>query len=244
MNILSFFRKQRFEGSKSRVREEGDSGAMIASGFLQLVVPRSAKDFKVLNEGAYSPHVDMVGRDAAFRFIREAAAPGKSFLDVGGRKGERRALAEGYEYRVMDIDPGWSDAIVGDICSCAHVSTDSFDIVFSMNLLEHVADPWAAASEMVRIARPGGLVVQIVPFSWRYHPFPEDYWRFSHSGLRLLFEKTGTVETLLSGYDAEMRRKDQRGGSLPDNLDVPPIDELGGWREHWHALWVGRKIGR
>ena len=114
--------------------------------------------------------------------------------------------------------------------------------MFSINLLEHVADPWAAAAEMTRIARPGGLLMHLAPFAWRYHPFPEDYWRFSHTGLKMLFERTGRVSTLLSGYDIQMRRKDQRCAALPDNLDVPPVDQLGGWREHWHAIWVGRKL--
>lgn len=204
-------------------------------------VPTRAQDFRVQNEGAYSPHLNLIDREDAFALIRADAGVGKSFIDVGGRNGERRALAEGYVYRILDLDPGGDDVLVGDICDCPQIASDAHDVVFSMNLLEHVADPWAAASEMVRIARPGGLLVHLAPFAWRYHPFPEDHWRFSHSGLKLLFERTGQVDTVLSGYDIRSRRKDQRGGALPDHLDVPPIDQLGGWREHWHAMWVGRK---
>ncbi len=209
-----------------------------------LTIPANAKAFRVQNEGAYSPHLNMIDREDAFALIRAEAGPGKSFLDVGGRKGERQTLADGFDYCILDLEPEGEATIAGDICGCPQVPSDSYDVVFSMNLLEHVADPWAAASEMVRIARPGGLLVHLAPFAWRYHPFPEDYWRFSHSGLKLLFERTGQVSTLLSGYDTRARRKDQRGGTLPDQLDVPPVDQLGGWREHWHAMWVGRKNGR
>lgn len=92
-----------------------------------------------------------------------------------------------------------------------------------MNLLEHVVDPWAAATEMVRIVRPGGLLVHLAPFAWRYHPFPEDHWRFSHSGLKLLFERAGHVETILSGYDIGSRRKNQRGGHSPTTLTCRPL---------------------
>lgn len=203
--------------------------------------PKSWKDFHILNAGGFSPHIQLVSREAAFELIGREAREGRTFLDVGGREGERRHLASGFKYQILDLKPGSEEVIVGDICDCPQILDEAYDVVFSMNLLEHVADPWAAAKEMVRIARPNGLLVQLAPFAWRYHPYPEDYWRFSHSGLRLLFERTGRVATLLCGYDIQMRRKNHVGRTLPNNLDVPPIDQLGGWREHWHAVWVGRK---
>jgi SAM-dependent methyltransferase len=219
------------------VKSDGGPQAMQT-----IQIPLLTKDFSISNHGDYSPHLNVLDRKDVFALIRGEAGPGKTFLDVGGRDGERRTLAEGLVYRIMDLAPGIPDAIKGDICQCPDIADDSFDVVFSMNLLEHVADPWAAAAEMTRIACPGGLLMHLAPFAWRYHPYPEDYWRFSHTGLKMLFERTGRVSTLLSGYDIQMRRKDQRGGALPDNLDVPPVDQLGGWREHWHAIWVGRKL--
>lgn len=33
------------------------------------------------------------------------------------------------------------------------------DVCYSSNVLEHVADPWRMASEMLRVTRPGGLVL-------------------------------------------------------------------------------------
>ncbi len=35
----------------------------------------------------------------------------------------------------------------------------AFDVAYSSNVLEHVPEPWAMADEMVRVVRPGGLVV-------------------------------------------------------------------------------------
>jgi SAM-dependent methyltransferase len=209
-----------------------------------LEVPAKTKDYRVNNAGEYSPHLNILDRKEIFELLLAEAGSGKTFLDVGGREGARRDLAQGFVYKILDLEPVADEAIRGDICHCPEIPDDTYDVVFSMNLLEHVADPWAAAAEMIRIARPGGLLMHLAPFAWRYHPFPEDYWRFSHSGLKMLFEHSGKVSTLVSGYDIQMRRKDHRGGALPDNLDVPPVDQLGGWREHWHAVWVGRKIAR
>jgi SAM-dependent methyltransferase len=36
--------------------------------------------------------------------------------------------------------------------------TGSVDLCYSSNVLEHVADPWLMAREMLRVTRPGGVV--------------------------------------------------------------------------------------
>lgn len=41
--------------------------------------------------------------------------------------------------------------------------SDSFDIVYSNAVLEHIVDDKAAALEMLRVLRPGGLLLQCVP---------------------------------------------------------------------------------
>lgn len=40
---------------------------------------------------------------------------------------------------------------------------NSFDIVFSSNVLEHTADPTRVVAESLRVLRPGGLVCHVVP---------------------------------------------------------------------------------
>lgn len=53
----------------------------------------------------------------------------------------------------------------------------TFDVVFSHEVLEHVADDRACAAEMVRVARPGGHIVVFVPN--RLYPFETHgiFWR-------------------------------------------------------------------
>ena len=53
----------------------------------------------------------------------------------------------------------------------------SFDLVFSHEVLEHVADDRACAEEMVRVLRPGGRIVLFVPN--RLYPFETHgvFWR-------------------------------------------------------------------
>lgn len=65
----------------------------------------------------------------------------------------------------------------------------SFDSVVSFSTLEHTPDPFQLFREMVRILRPGGTIVQHVPFSFRLHEEPHDYYRFSKYALRDLCER-------------------------------------------------------
>ena len=86
----------------------------------------------------------------------------------------------------------------------------SFDCVICLEVLEHVADPFAAARELQRILRPGGALFLTVPFLTGYHgvqdsksgshdDFP-DYWRYTHQGLQKLFaDLRGLEVTPLNG---------------------------------------------
>ena len=195
-----------------------------------------------------SPHLESATFEDLCEVVRGFVRPGMRFLDVGGRHGEWAHLAEGCEYVALDIDPGARapGVIIADITSCPQIESSSFDVVFSCNVFEHLYEPWSAADECVRIVKPGGLLAHTAPFAWRYHPVPVDTFRYTHEGMRYLFERAprgenGRCETVLCGYDVQKRRKDIRGGKL-GLLDVPPIDELGGWRENWRTIYAGRRI--
>lgn len=205
------------------------------------------KDYKI--EGEYSKHIDLLSMKDVYRRIRKHFATGRSLIDIGGQTGKDKQRFNGFEYHVMDLIERPTDAntdlVIGDICNCPHLSSNAYDVVFSKDVLEHVEDPFAATREMVRLCKPGGLIVCITPFAWRFHESPKDYWRFTHQALELLFNKAGG-QLERTGYDATRRRKNQIGGKSKNgkwipNETTPPIDQLGGWRENWHAIYIGRK---
>ncbi|TVP97406.1 MAG: class I SAM-dependent methyltransferase, partial [Roseinatronobacter sp.] len=63
----------------------------------------------------------------------------------------------------------------------------SFDSVIAIEVFEHLYDPKLAASEIHRVLRSGGEAVVTVPFMFRVHGDPQDYQRFTSSGLEALF---------------------------------------------------------
>lgn len=71
----------------------------------------------------------------------------------------------------------------------------SFDVVMSVSVLEHSPEPETLFKEMARVLKPDGIMIQHVPFSFRLHEEPHDYFRFtpytlgrycSGSGLELI----------------------------------------------------------
>lgn len=65
---------------------------------------------------------------------------------------------------------------------------NSVDAVISESVLEHVKYPEAMVKEMHRILKPGGLLYVTAPFVCGFHSSPDDYYRWTSSGLRELLK--------------------------------------------------------
>ena len=73
-------------------------------------------------------------------------------------------------------------------------SDNSFDAVLSLDVLEHVTDPFAGARELARVLKPGGLLFVNVPFLQVEHGYPHHYFNATRMGLRQLFDGILTPE--------------------------------------------------
>lgn len=70
----------------------------------------------------------------------------------------------------------------------------TFDGLTSESLLEHVPDPKGVAAEMIRVVKPGGRIYASAPFIHPFHASPDDFNRFTTSGLKELFPGFEVVE--------------------------------------------------
>ena len=96
---------------------------------------------------------------------------GRTLLDVGGGPGYfATAFTEaGLDYVGVEPDPGEMHAgpagepgagtFVRASGMALPFADDSVDICLSSNVAEHVREPWVLGREMLRVTRPGGLVV-------------------------------------------------------------------------------------
>ncbi len=90
----------------------------------------------------------------------------------------------------LDVDPSNQTDCVGDALALPF-EAKTFHLVLSQETMEHVLDPFQAVREMGRVLKTDGVLYLQVPFVLGYHPDPEDYWRFTHSGVRRLIEQAG-----------------------------------------------------
>jgi SAM-dependent methyltransferase len=160
-------------------------------------------------------------------------------LEIGAREHPRINVftTPTWTYSVLDIEDCTTDVpvIVGNVTSCPELADESFDVIVNVDVMEHVDRPWLAASEIERLLRPGGLSYTSTLFAWRYHPVPIDFWRFTPECLRFLFSGLDCIQ---AEFDTTERRRDIRGRGRRDQVAV---DELGGFRENWRVVHVGRK---
>lgn len=64
-----------------------------------------------------------------------------------------------------------------------------FDAVLSLNVLEHVTDPFACAAELARVLKPDGILYCCMPFLQPEHGYPDHYFNATRSGVRQLFAR-------------------------------------------------------
>lgn len=116
-------------------------------------------------------------------------------LDVGCGTKPYRTLFAVQDYVGLDIDSettrrlGCADLVYDG--SVFPVADGTFDAVLCNQVLEHVFTPDAFVAEIVRVLRPGGLLLLTVPFVWDEHEQPVDYARYSSFGLAHLLQRHG-----------------------------------------------------
>lgn len=71
------------------------------------------------------------------------------------------------------------------------VENEEYDICFHSQVMEHVPDTVSFLKECNRSLKPGGLLIFTVPFSYRFHYIPHDYFRWTPSALERLLVDTG-----------------------------------------------------
>lgn len=132
--------------------------------------------------------------DFVSRQIHPYTIQGKRILEVGSLdvNGSPRAIIFSLgpsEYVGIDIEAGKG---VDKVCDARELERifgrDSFDVVLSTEMLEHVEDWKTVISQMKRVVKQGGyLCVTTRSPGFPYHPHPVDCWRFTRDDFRAIF---------------------------------------------------------
>jgi SAM-dependent methyltransferase len=132
--------------------------------------------------------------DANQRLFLTRAIPraGGPVLEVGsrdyGNTTSFRDVFAGEEYIGIDLSPGKDvDRVLDLAAGTGELAHGHFALAICCSVLEHVRRPWDMAANLTRLLRPGGALYVAVPWVWRYHPYPDDYFRFSWRGIAEIF---------------------------------------------------------
>jgi SAM-dependent methyltransferase len=182
--------------------------------------------------------------DANLRFIEATGVlePGVDLLEIGSGTGallhvlqQRGVRARGVELRQEFIDQAhaWYGPLpLTRVTGVAlPFAAETFDVVMSFDVFEHIPDSDAHLREVWRVLRPGGAYLMQTPNKWmntifetvRWRSFTR--WRQDHCSLHSLSELTARLER--NGFDRVRP------------YDVPVVNEFFRTKVRRYAGWPG-----
>ncbi len=119
------------------------------------------------------------------RAFSNIALSGK-VLDLGGDKNSEYTSFFKGEFKIttVNISKDAGSDVLCDLEKPLPIADASFDHVLLVNALEHIFEYRALLLEAVRVLKPEGSLVVVVPFLFPEHPSPRDYRRFTASALQ------------------------------------------------------------
>jgi len=119
---------------------------------------------------------------------------GKRIIEVGSRNisGSLRPIIEALEprqYVGIDIEEGPGVDIVCDADKMLQeFGRESFDVVISTELLEHIREWRKVISNIKNVCKPNGIIlITTRSRGFGYHGYPHDYWRYEVDDMENIF---------------------------------------------------------
>lgn len=143
--------------------------------------------------------------------------------DYGSTQNIRSLLVEHSDYLGVDLSEGEGVDLVLDLVQDFDsidkaLGEKRFNTIFCLSVIEHCEQPFIMAENLTKLLSDGGHIVISVPFAWKYHGYPSDYWRFTHNGVMKLFPH----------IDFDLRDGES---SIGDTAERNPLDEKIGLRQ-------------
>jgi SAM-dependent methyltransferase len=141
--------------------------------------------------------------DVSDRFLLKYAQKYKGALyDLGAGESPFKEffLQHADQYVAVDWAGSYHDTkadIAADLNKPLPIESEVADTVVSLSVMEHLCEPQSMLNEAFRILKAGGGMVLQVPWQWRIHEAPYDFFRYTPYGLKYLFEKAGFVEVVV-----------------------------------------------
>lgn len=136
---------------------------------------------KIYNRGRKFISSEFMPKNQITEFMNRTKT-GDVIIEIGS--GNRRLRDDVLN---LDIFPFPNVDIVADAAR-SPFKDEIADFIIIDTVLEHVPEPHIIVKETLRILKPGGECICIVPFVFPYHGYPAHYYNFSKDGLKFLFK--------------------------------------------------------
>ena len=144
-------------------------------------------------------HPDYLGSKGTSLALRKAIAQeltgkeGLNILDVGCGQKPFYPFLKPFTRSYIGTDTIEDSPLVDKVCPAENLEIEDewADVVLCLSVLEHVDDPILAVRELSRVVKADGVVFATTHGCFPWHPYPQDHWRWTQTGLPLLFEKYG-----------------------------------------------------
>ncbi len=154
------------------------------------------------------------------RFARSYFKPGLRVLEIGPDQ-----FPSAFQIITQDMPLTWHTVDIAQHPKLTYIARDeysfpipdeSYDIVVSGSVIEHVRKIWAWMKELSRICKTGGHIITVNPISWTYHPAPFDCWRIFPEGMKALYDDAGfdVLHSSFTSLEAPHARRDIPGISV------------------------------
>ena len=162
---------------------------------------------------------------------------GNSVLEVGSRLvvDNFAKLFEHANYTGFDYCAGDNVDVVGDAHKLSSYFHQKFDLIFSSAVFEHLAMPWKASLEMIKLLNKGGYIFVETHYSFSSHERPWHFFQFSENALQVLFPEKFGMECVKKSVSNLLRAE------ISDHASQYLRGRLAGGM-FVHSEYLGRKI--
>ena len=162
-------------------------------------------------------------------------------IEIGSRArsgiDRKHLIPDHLDYVGFDIKDGPNVDVVGDAHELSkYFKKKSVVAVFSMSVIEHLIMPWKVAIEINKVLKLGGISYHTTHQAWPLHEKPWDFWRFSDTSWKAIFNKK-------TGFEVLNAKLGEPGHIHPFNPH-PAVEEVPKYPVYLVSTVLCRKISR
>lgn len=158
-------------------------------------------------------------------------------------------VQKGQVVKHLDIKPAFGVDIVGDLSDplfLKKLKIMRFKSIFCSNLLEHVTHRESICTTLTSIVPSGGYLFVSVPYSYPYHPDPNDSgFRPCVAELASLFPNTRLIRSAVVGDDTLLwlrRRNPLVFAFTLMRIFIPFYKPVSWWKNRGYLPWLFRRL--